>query len=326
MGHRKKSAPRRGSLAYRPRARASRILPRVRNWPSVDEVRLLGFPAYKAGMIHVITIDDRQTTPNFGKPLFNASTVLACPPAFLLGFRAYVRDAYGLKSFSEVYSDKLPKDLDRKVRIKPNPDALKKIEENLDRIECFRAILYTRPKDAGLSQKKPFVFEVGVGGGVKEQFEYLKSKLGKELRVGEVFKPGSYVDTIGITKGKGFEGPITRFGVKRKHHKSRKTVRAVAVIGPWHPASVMYTVPMAGQMGFHQRTEYNKRVLAIGSASPDNPFPPNGFFEHFGVIRTDYVILRGSVQGPPKRLVILRESIRAKGKVKEPKIIEVSVG
>lgn len=324
MGHRKKSAPRRGSLAYRPRARAKRIVPRVRNWPSVEEARLLGFPTYKAGMIHAITMDDRQTTPNYGKPLFNASTVLACPPTLLMGFRAYSCGVYDL-SFCDVYSDKLPKDLERKIRIKLNPDTMKKIEDNLDKICYFRAILYTRPKDAGLSQKKPFVFEVGVGGSVKDQFEYLKSKLGKEMRAGNVFKPGFYVDSIGITKGKGFEGPISRFGVKRKHHKSRKTVRAVAVIGPWHPASVMYTVPMAGQMGFHQRTEYGKRVLMIGSASPENPFPPKGKFERFGVIRTDYIVLRGSIQGPPKRLIVLRSSIRSRAKAREPKIVEVSV-
>jgi large subunit ribosomal protein L3 len=72
------------------------------------------------------------------------------------------------------------------------------------------------------------------------------------------------VDTIAITKGKGIQGPVKRWGIKRLPHKSRKTVRGVGSIGPWTPGTVMYSVPRAGQMGFHQRTEYNKQILKIG--------------------------------------------------------------
>ena len=100
------------------------------------------------------------------------------------------------------------------------------------------------PRDAGISQKEPIVFEVGVGGGddVAAQFDYAAKVLGKPIKFSEVFKAGGYVDVIGVTKGHGYEGPVTRMGIKRKQHKSRKSVRAVGVIGPWHPAAVMYTV------------------------------------------------------------------------------------
>jgi large subunit ribosomal protein L3 len=49
MGHRKYSAPRRGSLAFYPRVRAKSEEARVRNWPELnDNTSLLGFAGFKA--------------------------------------------------------------------------------------------------------------------------------------------------------------------------------------------------------------------------------------------------------------------------------------
>ena len=121
MGHRKHSAPRRGSLAYLPRGRARSIESRIRTWPKVDakEPRLLGFAGFKAANIHLLQIDDREKTPNFGKPLMSRATVLVTPPVRIIGMRLYTRDAYGLHSLSDIYAKELPKELERKVKIKP---------------------------------------------------------------------------------------------------------------------------------------------------------------------------------------------------------------
>jgi large subunit ribosomal protein L3 len=279
-------------------------------------------------MIHVITVDDRERTPNYGKPLFNAATVLSAPPIRVVGFRAYrLEDGY-LKALTEGWVRELPANLARRVRINPPPldRTLDRVEGRLDEVATLTAYAYIDPQLAGLAQKKGFLTEVGVGGGdIKAQFEYLRSILGQEVRVGDLFKPGAYVDVVAITKGKGFEGVVTRFGVKRKHHKSRKTVREVAAIGPWHPAAVTYTVPRAGQRGFHQRTEYNKRVLMVGNVE-DLDLTPKGGFPHFGVLRGDYIVLKGSVPGPAKRLITLRYPIRPPPtKIQAPQILEVSV-
>ena len=164
-----------------------------------------------------------------------------------------------------------------------------------------------------------------MGGNSKSQFEYLKGIIGNTVKAADFFKPGSFIDTIAITKGKGFEGVITRFGVKRKQHKSRKTVREVGVVSPWHPATVMYTVPRAGQMGFHQRIDKNKRVLAVSNGQ-QNPITPSGGFPHFGDVRGDYVIVRGSVPGPIKRLVDMRLPLYPRRqKVQTPKIVEINI-
>jgi large subunit ribosomal protein L3 len=100
------------------------------------------------------------------------------------------------------------------------------------------------------------------------------------------------MDVVAITKGKGFQGPVKRWGVKLLPRKSRKTKRGVACIGPWKPARVLYTVPRAGQMGYHQRTEYNKRILKIGIDGKE--VTPNGGFVRYGEVKGTYVIVDGS--------------------------------
>ena len=58
------------------------------------------------------------------------------------------------------------------------------------------------------------------------------------------------IDTIAITKGKGTEGVVTRWGVSRLPRKTHRGLRKVACIGAWHPARVGWTVARAGQVRF----------------------------------------------------------------------------
>jgi large subunit ribosomal protein L3 len=228
----------------------------------------------------------------------------------------------------DVYSKDAPKELIRKTDLKYKEDVFAKAEASLSSIDSIMAIVSVVPRDANLPQKRPFVFEIAVSGNDNQKkFEYVKGLFGKDIRINDVFQLGQYVDVLGITRGKGVEGPITRFGVKRKQHKSRKSVRAVGTLGPISPAVVMYTVARQGQRGFHQRTEYNKRILLMSSADKEEqpPINPRGGFKHFGLVRDDYVVLRGSVPGVPKRIVKLRQPMReTRRKVIEPKVVEVA--
>ena len=331
MGHRKYSAPRRGSIAFRPRARAKSIESRIRNWPrnAEEKSNLAGFAGFKAGVIHVLTIDDREKTPNFGKHFLNPSTVVVTPPLRIIGIRAYLENQHGKHVIFDVYSKDLPKDLVRKFNANSDEEKLVKAESKLNRAISVVAVVAVSPRDANLSQKKPFVFEIAVTGkDVKSKYDYLKTMLGKQIRVSDIFRAGQFIDVSAITRGKGIEGPITRFGVKRKQHKSRKSVRAVGTLGPISPAVVMYTVPRQGQRGFHQRTEYNKRILMISSAQKNAPDPinPSGGFKHFGVVNGDYLVVKGSLPGVPKRLIKLRQPMRNfQRKILEPKVLEVVV-
>jgi large subunit ribosomal protein L3 len=330
MGHRKVNAPKRGSLSYLPKGRAASQIGRIRFWPHVRAGPiLLGFMGYKAGMTHVFMIEDRQGSPDFGKEVAKPATVIDTPPLIVCAARAYTRDPYGLKTFTETWMKNPPKDIERLTTPPNNPDpenGFKKIEQNLEQIAEFRVLAATQPKLAGVPKKKPELVEVKVdGAGVKEQFEYVKTLLGKPFSLTDVFKEGSYIDVIAVSKGKGFQGVIKRWGVKLRDRKSRKTKRGVATLGPWKPPRVLYTVPRAGQMGYHQRVEHNKRILKIGTNGAD--VTPKGGFLRYGPVKGTYVLLNGSVPGPAKRLIRLRVPARAPRRVPEapPKIAEISL-
>ena len=330
MGHRKYSAPRRGSVAFRPRARAKSLEARVRNWAQSTETKpfLGAFAGFKVGMLNVMTVDDRDRTPNFGKQLANPSTLLATPPLTIVGIRGYQVDYNGRHALFDIVSRDTIRDQKKKTQQGSLEEAMRKAEGYLNDVSSVAVLVSVSPKDAGLSQKKPYTFEVRLtGGDSKQNFEYAKSIVGKKLKVGDIFRTGQSIDVAGITRGKGVEGPITRFGVKKKQHKSRKSVRAVGTLGPISPAVVMFTVPRQGQRGFHQRIEYNKRILLIGNTSEGGlDINRKGGFKHFGTLNGDFIVVRGSIPGVPKRLVKLRMPIRQKStKILEPKIVEVVV-
>jgi large subunit ribosomal protein L3 len=330
MGHRKKSAPKRGSLAYLPRGRAAQETGRIRYWPPVTEgTKLLGFMGYKAGMTHLFVVDDHPRSPNFGKEVDRAVTVIEVPPILVCGIRAYIGTDYGLKTLTEAWMKDPPRDLERLLTLPDSFDPekrMKRIEESLEDVVEFRLLTITQPRFTSVPKKKPELMEIKVDGAtIKELFEYAKGLLGKTVSVREVFREGQFVDAVAVSKGKGFQGPVKRWGVRILPRKSRKTKRGVACIGPWKPPRVLYTVPRAGQMGYHQRTEYNKRILRIGAEGSE--ITPKGGFIRYGEVKGSYLLLSGSVPGPKKRLIRLRYPARPPGEipVEPPKIIEVSL-
>ena len=331
MGHRKYSAPRRGSMAFYPRVRARSLESRIRSWadPKLEKSSLLGFAGYKVTNLNVLSVDDREKTPNFGKNVMNSSTLIATPPLKIIGVRAYTETTYGRNAVFDAFAKDSDKFLSKKAPFKFKEGKLEEINSHVDKIKYVVAVVSSYPNSASLSQKKPFVWEIPIGGkDTKSKIGYVVNNFGKQVSIKDVFEAGQCVDISAITRGKGVEGPITRFGVKRKQHKSRKSVRALGTLGPISPAVVTYTVPRQGQRGFHQRTEYNKRILIISNSDKDSDFKinPKGGFEHYGLVKNDYIIVKGSVAGVPKRLIKMRFPIRAiSKKVIEPKVLEVLV-
>jgi len=295
----------------------------------LEKSSLLGFAGYKVTNLNVLSVDDREKTPNYGKNFMNSSTLIATPPLKIIGIRAYAETAYGKNAIFDAFAKDNDKYLSKKASFKYKEGKLDEINAHIDKIKHVVAIVSSYPATASLSQKKPFVWEIPIGGkDTKTKIDYVISNFGKQVNIKDVFETGQFIDISAITRGKGIEGPITRFGVKRKQHKSRKSVRALGTLGPISPAVVTYTVPRQGQRGFHQRTEYNKRILIISNSEKDNDFKinPDGGFEHFGMIKNDYIIVKGSVPGVPKRLVKMRFPIRTVGKkIVEPKVVEVLV-
>jgi len=316
MAHRKKNAPRRGSLAYLPRGRASKFLPRIKNWPSYDgsTAKLLGFVGYKAGMTHAVATVENPNSPYKGQETVIPVTVIDTPPIRPFSIRGYETTPYGYTLVTEVLAETLSEDL-RKAMPFPkeyNHEAkMKEFEEKLESLTEIRMLVHTQPRLAGVSKKKPDITEYKVGApSVTEAFEYAKSILGTDVRVADILNEGILVDTIAVTKGHGFQGPVRRWGIRILQHKSRKTKRGVGCIGPWTPTNIRYSVPRAGQTGFHTRTSFNNKVLKMGERGEE--ITPSGGFVNYGVIRGDYIMLHGSIPGTVKRPVRFRFAIRPK--------------
>src|SRR5947208_3654337 len=323
MGHRKYSAARRGSLAYRPRGRASHWGPRIRYWPEHDgPTRRLAFPGFKAGTTHATIVDKRHGALNYGKEVTFPATVIETPPLKVAALRFYAASNAGLRTLGEVSSNEQDKDLHRIIKTPEKFNDSKgweKLEASKDKLAEVRAVVASRPRTTTIGRKTPDLFEDKIDGGtVQDQLEFGKKILGKDLKISEVFKEGGDVDVISITKGKGIQGPVKRWGIKKLKHKSRKTVRGVGSIGPWHPHYVMYSVPRAGQMGFAQRTEHNKQILKMGNNGAD--VTPKGGFLRYGPVKTEYTVLRGTIPGPARRLVALRYPARGNPTGEPPKL------
>jgi large subunit ribosomal protein L3 len=312
--------PRKGSVAFSPRKRAARESPQISSWPEREEPGLLGFPGYKVGMTHVIKTDNTKNSPTEGMEISTPVTVVETPPVKVMGIRAYQKTSRGLKAMTDVLASELEEDLARKITLPQNYDAesqLAELKENLDKVSNIRMLIHTKPSLASVPKKKPEIMECGMGGSsLEEKLEYAISILGKELNPADVFVNGEHTDAVAITKGKGFQGVIKRWGVRIQYGKAYRSSkgRHVGSIGPWSPARTMWTVPMAGQMGYHQRTEYNKKILKIGEASQVDEINPQGGFVKYGKVKNNYLLLKGSLPGPSKRLVMLKKAVRPHGK------------
>lgn len=324
--------PRKGSLAYSPRKRAAKETPRIKSWPKVQELKPLAFAGYKAGMTHITMVDNRKNSPTEGMEITTPVTVIETPPITVMGVRAYEKTSRGLRTLADVLADNLKEDLERKISTPGdnyNKDAaIQKIEDNMDYIQEIRILVHTNPRLAALPKKKPEIFECAIGGeNIQEKLEYALELLGEDIKVNDVFSEGEYIDSIAVTKGKGFQGPVKRWGIRIQYGKAARSSkgRHIGSLGPWTPSRTMWTVPQAGQMGYHRRTEYNKKILKIGEASEADQINPKGGFIRYGLIKNDHILLKGSVPGPAKRLIILRKAIRAPEKgVEAPQVTYIS--
>ena len=297
----KAHAPRRGSMQFWPRKRSKHSLARVRSWANSKQAKPLGFIGYKAGMTHVLAIDNLPKALTKDEDINFASTIIDCPPMVVYGVSFYKNS----KKIAQIFSQKTKKDLKRKI---PVPKKETKKIEDIKEFDDLRILVHSQPRLTPTGSKKPKVLEIALGGSKDEKLAYAKEKLGQEIKVDEVFESGNSVDPHGITIGKGFQGTVKRYGVMVRSHKAEKTKRGIGNLGAWTPKRVDYRVPQPGKMGYHLRTDYNKQILKI-STNPDEINPKSGL-PKYGLVKNSYLLLKGSVPGPRKRALVLLHSIR----------------
>jgi len=208
---------------------------------------------------------------------------------------------------------------------KATEDKANTVTKELDRIKKYctvvRVIAHTQIRKLKLRQKKAHIMEIQVNGGtIADKVGFAEKLFEQKVPVESVFEENEMVDVISITKGKGFEGVTTRWGTRKLPRKTHKGLRKVACIGAWHPSRVSFTIPRAGQHGYHHRTTINKKIYRIGKAGKDDTgstefdltkksINPLGGFPHYGLVTEDFLMIKGSVTGVKKRVITLRKSL-----------------
>ena len=81
---------------------------------------------YKAGMTHVFLIDNEPRSSTYGKEIMCPATVIDAPPILICAVRAYTKDEYGLKTFTEAWMEDPPKEVERAFTL-PKSLKLRKI-------------------------------------------------------------------------------------------------------------------------------------------------------------------------------------------------------
>jgi len=345
MSHRKFEAPRHGSLGFLPRKRCKRNRGKIKSWPKDDaskECHFTAFAGYKAGMTHITREVNKPGSKAHKKEVCEAVTIIETPPMIIVGMVGYIETPRGLRSIATVWAEHLSDECRRRFYKNWHKSKSKRaflnypakyendaaaIDAECDKIKkhcsVVRALAHTQISKIKLRQKKAHIMEIQVNGGdVAAKVDFIREKFEKPVAVNTIFEQNEMIDTVAVTKGKGFEGVVTRWGVTRLPRKTHKGLRKVACIGSWHPARVSYSVPRAGQNGYHHRTEINKKVYRIG-AGGDNAnknastesdltvkgITPMGGFPHYGEVNEDFIMLKGAVTGVKKRVITLRKSL-----------------
>lgn len=344
MSHRKFEAPRHGSLAFLPKKRCTNKggRGRIHAFPRDTKAfppHLTAFLGFKAGMTHIVREVNKLSSKSHKKEVVEAVTIIETPPMVVVGIVGYRQTAKGLKALTTVWADHLSEGVKRRFYknykrskkrafTKTAKKGAEHREKELTRIaqtcSVVRVLAHTQFNKLHLKQKKDYLVEIQVNGGssIEAKINFAKALLEKQVNVGNVFRPSEMIDVIGITAGKGYEGVTTRWGTRRLPRKTRKGLRKVACIGPWHPARVSFSVARSGQRGYHHRTEMNKKIYKIGKSRlteagkfnartksdlTKKDINPLGGFPHYGMVNNDFLLVKGGVMGPVRRLITLRK-------------------
>jgi len=346
MSHSKFSRPRHGSMGFYPKKRSCRHRGKVKAFPKDDPskpVHLTAFISYKAGMTHIVREVDKPGSKVNKKEIVEPVTILETPPMVIIGVIGYIETPRGMRSLKTVWAEHIAEDARRRFyknwykskkkaftkssKKWQDPQGQKLIERDLAKMKKYctviRVIAHTQMKLMRHRQKKAHIMEIQLNGGtVADKINWAKEHLEKQVPIDNVFASNEMIDCIGVTKGHGFKGVTSRWHTKKLPRKTHKGLRKVACIGAWHPSRVRFTVPRAGQKGYHHRTEINKKIYRIGKTVmsdkkngsteydlTEKAITPMGGFPHYGVVNQDFIMIKGCCIGPKKRVITLRKSL-----------------
>ena len=117
--------------------------------------------------------------------------------------------------------------------------------------------------------------------------------VGQELKA-DVFAAGEMIDVTGISKGKGFQGPIKRHGQSRgpESHGSRYHRRPGSMGACSYPGRVFKNKKLAGHMGSVKVTVQNLEVVRVDADK-------------------NFILVKGAIPGAKGSVVTIKEAVKA---------------
>jgi len=121
-----------------------------------------------------------------------------------------------------------------------------------------------------------------------------KFEVGQQINVADMFASGDSIDVSGISKGKGFQGVMKRFGSSRgpESHGSKYHRRVGTMGAGTSPGRVFKGKKLPGHMGLEKVTVQNLDVVRVDG-------------------ERNLMLVKGAVPGPKGGLVIVRETVKA---------------
>jgi large subunit ribosomal protein L3e len=215
------------------RKRCARSTGKCKSFP-VDDAsappHLTAFMGFKAGNTHVVREMNRPGSKSHKKEVVEAVSIVETPPMIIVGVVGYVETPRGLRTLTTVFAEHLSDSLRRRFYktwyrskkkaftnyAKKWANGHKEIDAELGRIRRYcqvvRVIAHTQVQNLNLRQKKAHVMEIQVNGGsVSDKVDFAVGLFEKEVPVTDIFKDSEMIDVIGVTRGHGFKGVVSRF-------------------------------------------------------------------------------------------------------------------
>lgn len=121
-----------------------------------------------------------------------------------------------------------------------------------------------------------------------------KYQVGQEIKASDMFKPGDRVDITGVSKGKGFQGAVKRWGQARgpMGHGSMYHRRPGSMGAGSNPSRVFKGKKLPGHMGAVRVTVQNLDVVRIDD-------------------QNNIMLVKGAVPGPKGGLLIIKDTVKS---------------
>ena len=176
------------------------------------------------------------------------------PPIVIVGMVGYIETPRGMRALKTVWAQHISDECKRRFythwnknakafskyakRWAENPDSKTSIKRDIERIKKYcsviRVIAQSQVHLLGKRQKKAHIFEIQLNGGkVDQKVKWAEEHLEKQINVADVFAENEMIDVMGVTTGKGVQGVVKRFHVRRLPRKTHRGIRRVGCIGAW---------------------------------------------------------------------------------------------